>query len=105
MSSNSKAGVVRRLYLRLLGGGGGSKLIIISIMNMHTHYYIVSCGNIFPPYNGSVENYTLTSEGTNVTYQCNDGFRPNAVMISTCGYDSLWFPDPEDHICTLITGT
>ncbi len=39
-----------------------------------------------------------------MTYQCNDGFRPNAVMISTCGYNRLWFPNPGDHICTLITG-
>ena len=56
------------------------------------------------PINGSLGNYPHTREGIDVTYHCNEGFRPSSSEISTCTDLALWIPEPEEHNCTLITG-
>ena len=49
-------------------------------------------------------NYNGTRVGTNITYYCNDGYRPAASETSTCVVMGVWVPLPQEHICTLIEG-
>ena len=65
---------------------------------------IVDCGIPGPPISGSIVNYSGTKVGDIVTYMCNKGYRPSAKINGTCRVDSIWFPQPERHICTLISG-
>ncbi len=57
-----------------------------------------------PPVDGYLGNYSHSREGGTVTYQCNGGFLPSDVMISTCTASASWNPAPENHSCILITG-
>ena len=57
-----------------------------------------------PPTNGYLGDYSHTREGATVTYQCNDGYRPSAVFVSTCTDAALWIPAPDQHNCTFVTG-
>ena len=65
---------------------------------------IVNCDNPVPPNDGYLGDYSHTREGATVTFQCNNGYRPSAVMISICTSTALWIPAPEILNCTLITG-
>ena len=64
----------------------------------------MNCGNPVPPNDGYLGDYSHTREGATVTFQCNNGYRPSAVMISICTSTALWIPAPEILNCTLITG-
>ena len=46
-----------------------------------------------------------TRSGATVAFWCNEGFRPSQVMNSTCTNVTDWIPQPQLHICTLVTGT
>ena len=70
-------------------------------------YYFVSlvdCGPPASPINGYLGNYSSTKEGTNVTFQCNEGYVPTIVRISTCNRYGVWHPAPHEHNCTLTEG-
>ncbi len=68
-------------------------------------YDIVNCDVPVPPTDGFLGSISHTQEGATVTYQCDSGYRPSAVFISTCTDAALWIPAPEEHNCTLIIGT
>ena len=60
----------------------------------------VSCGDPTPPSNGSIGDYESTAEGTEVNYQCDDGFIPRGrEMMSTCLENRTWSPDPAELEC------
>ena len=63
-------------------------------------YHIGDCGHPKPPANGSLSNYTRTTEGANVTFQCNDGYYPPGEIVAVC-ISRRWSPLPEEHSCTL----
>ena len=65
---------------------------------------LVNCGVPEPPANGTVDIATHTREGARVDYRCDDGFRPSANFTSTCEGTSLWAPQPQDHVCTFVSG-
>ena len=49
-----------------------------------------------------------TVEGSEITYQCDDGLTPVGTMTAVCGEDGEWRPNPGDVECrkndTLSTG-
>ena len=51
---------------------------------------------------------TSTVEGSEITYQCDDGLTPEGIMTAVCGEDGEWRPNPGDVECrkndTLSTG-
>lgn len=57
-----------------------------------------------PPIDGFLGNYTSTKEGTNITFQCDEGYTPSMVMTTICDSTALWEPASEDHNCSLVTG-
>ena len=65
---------------------------------------IVDCGDPDPPRNGTIDNYPHSRESGILTYHCNMGFRPSAIMTSTCKNTTQWVPLPLDFNCTRITG-
>ena len=65
----------------------------------------VDCGPPVSPVNGYLGNYSSTKEGTNVTFQCNEGYVPSIVRVTTCNSYGLWYPAPHIHNCTLTEGT
>ena len=65
------------------------------------HYSpIADCGYPDPPVNGSFGgDITSTVEGSEITYQCNDGLTPEGNMTAVCGEDGEWRPNPGDAEC------
>ena len=70
---------------------------------IHTLFSIgmpsVSCGDPRPPSNGSIGDYESTVEGTEVSYQCDDGLIPGGEIVTTCLADGTWSPDPAELEC------
>ena len=60
---------------------------------------LVSCGT--PSFAGrvAVEPFCNTTVGSEIAYQCQSGFLPEARRMSVCGEDGRWTPDPATLIC------
>ena len=52
------------------------------------------CGPLQPPVNGRVDR------GSQVTFQCNEGFLPLGEFTTTCLCNESWSPDPAQLECT-----
>ena len=46
-----------------------------------------------------------TEMGTVLRFKCKRGLIPEASVESVCSSGGLWLPDPEKHICHLLTAT
>ena len=44
-----------------------------------------------------------TVEGSEITYQCDDGLTPEGTMTAVCGEDGEWRPNPGDVECRSTT--
>ena len=62
---------------------------------------LANCGPPDPPLNGSLGSYSRTTEGANVTFQCDRFFFPVGVFSGVCTSASVWDPLPASHNCTL----
>ena len=60
----------------------------------------VDCGPLIAPRNGSLENYTSTTNGSEVFYSCDPGLVPEGRMRTVC-YENGWSPNPADLTCTV----
>ena len=65
-------------------------------------HFTAVCGDPVPPSHGSIDVYTSTAEGTNLTLQCNDGYSPLGEMTTTCTANGQWEPNPEDAECMMM---
>jgi len=61
---------------------------------------LVNCSDPATPGNGFIEPHQNTTEGAEIYFRCNSQFVPSTTMISTCGADGRWNPDPATHMCT-----
>ena len=59
---------------------------------------IVDCGPPSVPRNGSLESYTITTEGSVVFYSCDLGLVPEGRMRAVCA-ENGWSPNPADLNC------
>ena len=41
-------------------------------------------------------------EGTNITFQCDEGYSPVGEMTTTCTAHGQWEPNPEDTQCMMM---
>ncbi len=41
------------------------------------------------------------TEGSNIFFQCDEGFSPSSEMTAVCTRDMTWNPDPRNHQCCL----
>ena len=69
-------------------------------MGLDTSPTQVDCGPPPTPWNGSLENYTSTTEGSVVFYSCDLGLVPEGRMLSVCT-GSGWSPNPGDLTCSI----
>ena len=60
----------------------------------------VDCGPPVVPWNGSLESYTSTINGSEVFYSCDPGLVPVGKMKSVCT-ENGWSPNPADLNCTV----
>ena len=60
----------------------------------------VDCGAPPPPINGFLQLCMNTTEDSVVLFWCNSGFVPEGVMVSVCGRDGQWTPNPEGITCS-----
>ena len=60
----------------------------------------VDCGPPPVPWNGSLESYTNTTEGSVVFYSCDPGLVPVMRMMSVCT-GSGWSPNPGALNCSI----
>ena len=61
--------------------------------NIPENLTLVDCGSPGNPRNGSLEGYTITSEGSEVFYRCNQGLVPEGRMRTVCTRNG-WSPNP-----------
>ena len=61
---------------------------------------LANCGPLDPPLNGSLGSYSRTTEGANVTFQCDRFFFPDGVFSAVCTSESVWDPLPARLNCT-----
>ena len=75
---------------------------IEDVINEFTSLIIISvdCGLPVAPRNGSLESYTITTEGSEVFYSCNQGLVPERRMRTVCT-NSGWSPNPAELSCIL----
>ena len=59
----------------------------------------VDCGPPDNPQNGSVVNYTDTTDGSEVFYSCNPGLVPVMGMRAVCTGNG-WSPNPANLSCS-----
>lgn len=60
----------------------------------------VDCGPPNSPRNGSVGNPTVTTEGSVVSYGCDQNLVPEEEMMSVCSVDG-WSPNPAELVCNV----
>ena len=60
----------------------------------------VDCGAPPPPINGLLQLCMSTTEDSVVLFWCNSGFVPEGVMVSVCGRDGQWTPNPGGVTCS-----
>jgi len=60
--------------------------------------FAVDCGPLPAPRNGSLENFTSTTEGSVVSYSCDPGLVPEGRMSAVCTGNG-WSPNPSDLNC------
>ena len=60
----------------------------------------VDCGPPAVPWNGSLEIYTSTSDGSVVFYSCDPGLVPEERMVSVCTVNG-WSPNPGVLRCSV----
>ena len=58
----------------------------------------VDCGPPVAPWNGSLESYTDTTEGSEVFYSCDQGLVPEGRMRAVCTGNG-WSPNPAELSC------
>jgi len=62
----------------------------------------VGCGAPFHPENGSVQSLDIsqgTQQGSEIVFSCNTSYVPAGNMMSVCGSDGMWNPDPATFVC------
>ncbi len=68
-------------------------------------FFIANCFDPIPPINGSIDPYNVTTEGATISFQCDDGYVPTALIASICNRSlSEWTPPPQLHNCSLLQG-
>ena len=71
------------------------RIIVVYVVYLAT---IVDCGPPSVPWNGSLESYTSTTEGSVVFYSCDPGLVPEGRMRAVCT-ENGWSPNPADLNC------
>ena len=71
---------------------------MIYVLLFMSLYNIVGCGEPIEPDNGSISRYSSREEGATLTFHCNNGYMPEASMVSTCQSGS-WTPNPASLSC------
>ena len=60
--------------------------------------FVADCGPPGAPQRGSLENYTNTTEGSEVFYRCDTGLVPEGRMRAVCTRNG-WSPNPAGVSC------
>ena len=79
----------------------------VGMLLMFTHYYLslslslsAGCSPPTPPINGSVDEWTSSMVGAQVTYSCDTDLVLVGETVATCSLPSLqWIPSSDDIMC------
>ena len=69
-------------------------------MYCHKFISLADCGPPVAPRNGSLENYTATTHGSEAFYICDPGHVPEGRMRTVCT-ENGWSPSPDGLNCTV----
>ena len=62
-------------------------------------FFTAGCPLLSNP-NVTFKPYTSSAVGSMISYQCRPGFIPDGrIVMSVCGGDGQWNPDPEQYSC------
>ena len=62
-------------------------------------FFTVNCSTPSTNPNVTFDPYQSTTEGSVISYQCRPGFIQEGKVMSVCGVNGSWVPDPDQHSC------
>ena len=63
-------------------------------------FFPVNCGDPASPKNGGIMPYEATLVGANITFYCDNGYRPaGSTGVSMCMPTEEWMPSPQCLQC------
>ena len=63
----------------------------------------MNCSDPSPVAGVILNPFSDTTEGANISFNCELGLEPQKEYVSVCSSNGSWVPDPEDKICSRPT--
>ncbi len=63
----------------------------------------MNCSDPSPVAGVTFSPFSDTTEGANISFNCEPGLEPQSEEVSVCSSNSSWVPDPAHRICSLQT--
>ncbi len=64
---------------------------------------IVNCSDPSPVSGVTFSTFSDTTEGANISFNCEPGLGPQMEDVSVCSSNGLWVPNPAHRICSPST--
>ena len=64
---------------------------------------IVNCYDPSPVAGVTFSPFSDTSEGANISFNCEPGLEPQMEDVSECSSNGSWVPNPVHRICSTLT--
>ncbi len=61
----------------------------------------MNCSDPSPVAGVTFSPFSDTTEGANISFNCEPGLEPQMDDVSVCSSNSSWVPDPAHRICSL----
>ncbi len=60
----------------------------------------MNCSDPSPVAGVTLSPFSDTTEGANISFNCESGLEPQSEDVSVCSSNSSWVPDPAHRICS-----
>ncbi len=63
-------------------------------------YILVNCSDPSPVAGVTFSPFFDTTEGANISFNCEPGLEPQREDVSVCSSNGSWVPDPAHRLCS-----
>ncbi len=74
---------------------------IILISYNYSYVFLVKCSDPSPIAEVIFSPFSDTTEGANISFNCEPGLEPQSDDVSVCSSNGSWVPDPAHRICSI----
>ncbi len=75
--------------------------ICIDFIENYNLCILVNCSNTSPAAGVTFRPFSDTTEGANISFNCEPGLEPQREDVSVCSSNGSWVPDPAHKICSI----